>query len=109
MAVSTLEEATIESPTGYTEAEVRQALVRWDDDPLKAALELWKRRRNEVLSSPGKWGADGDYSEDWSLNMKAIDARVRELQALTDSGSGTDYTLPTVGIAGFTRSDRERL
>lgn len=85
------------------------ALVRWDQDPLRAALELWKRRRNEMIADPLSWTAAGDYSEDFSKNLIAVDSRIRELESKTGLGLASDANLPTMGVTSFSRDDRERL
>ncbi len=47
----------------------------------RAALSILLRR--EADGGPAKWSVDGDYSQDASANLKALQARIARLRAIT--------------------------
>lgn len=75
------------------------------------ALSILKTRRATIVSAPADWGTDG-YSEEWSENLKALDADIEKLEAEIAVESDTDVDLagsgPVLTPARF-RVPRDRL
>lgn len=49
---------------------------------LSTALAILRRRRSAMLAEPGRFSADGDFSEEWtSEQIKMLDAKIGSLVA----------------------------
>lgn len=72
-----------------------------------AALALWYGERSALLSSPLKWSADGDYSEDNTATAKLIQEHIDRLEEKVGLADPTG--LPKLQSAKLTRSGREGL
>ena len=46
----------------------------------RAALAILRARRADLATHPAKWGVAGDYSEDASANLAALDDLIRRLE-----------------------------
>lgn len=68
---------------------------------LRAAAEAVIRGRlNALLSSPVNWQADGDYSQDDSNRIKALQAQLADLRRQRPDLSGEIPPTVTTGGAG---------
>ncbi len=80
--------------------EVYAALDRYDDDANRAALAILRSRRADMVTQAAKWAVSGDYSQDATANIKALDAHIARLERVTDELVGTLPRLTSVAIDG---------
>ena len=68
------------------------------------ALEVIRGRLADILARPEQLRVEGDYSESWAANIKALQAKEQELVGLVvaDGGAGG------VQVARLTRVGRSR-
>lgn len=62
----------------------------------KVALEVLGQVRADFLIDPASLTLVGDYSHDTSANLRALDARIAELQRLVGDPAGQIAVLPMV-------------
>lgn len=74
------------------DGDIEDALVRHDDDAKRAALAILRVRRADLVASAAKWAVDGDYSQDATANIKALDAVIGRLE----NDLGVDETANTL-------------
>lgn len=68
---------------------------------LGVALSVLRSRRTVLLDTgPAKRGVDGEVNEDWSLNLKALDADIAALTRLVGAEDAGIATTPGVATAG---------
>lgn len=76
-------------------------LVRFDDDPSRAALALLRRKLADLESGFSSFSTDGDAS--WTRSKEqadAVRAKVARLEQLTGSGPSRGETMTSTPIAG---------
>lgn len=110
----TVTTALLESlaPAGTSEEALDAAMLAAEEDVNAAALVLWWDFRSDMVSSPLKWAAQGDYSQDMSKNVDEVNKQVAYFEQVVGVGqgaSGIDPTLPTLGTAPMRRLGREGL
>lgn len=98
------DDATVEVVYDYTGA-----------DPLRAALAVLKRRKANIDAAPASMTVAGDYSENWTANLKSLADEIRALEGeISAADLGVDPALWTAGLpvlstSAIVRCDRDRL
>lgn len=92
---------------------VGDALARCEDSPLRAALSILRRRRSDLIESPGKLSVDQDYSREITkVQLDALDAQIAEVVRLIDAEDGVigddDTSLTPVTTAFLSSCDGDR-
>jgi hypothetical protein len=68
---------------------VEDVLVRTDENVRQAALSILRRRRADLIESPGKLSIDQDYSrETTKVQLDALDAQIAALLGEIDAEDG---------------------
>jgi len=98
----------LNAPQGTEQTVVQAAFDACDGDLIIAELGLWYQTRANMLSSPTKWAADGDYSEDNTANLKAVEQHIARLEDKAGLGV-TEPARPRTGQRQMVRTDRNRL
>lgn len=52
------------------------------------ALPILETRLADMIANPAKWSVDGDFSRDHTENIKALRAKIAELQGLVPDSAG---------------------
>lgn len=52
------------------------------------ALPILETRLADMVDNPAKWSVDGDFDRDHTENLKALRAKVAELQGIVPDASG---------------------
>ncbi len=82
------------------DTEVYAALDRYDGDTNRAALAILRARRADMVSAAAQWAVSGDYSQDATANIKALDAHIGRLERVTGETVATLPRLTSVAIDG---------
>jgi len=106
-----------------SDSDLGDILKRHGGEPYAAALEVVRTRRASLLATPAQWSANGDYSENWTATIRALEGTIRELvplaQAAAASGLGdadpnadaghiaATAALPTLAPSRMVRCDRD--
>lgn len=97
MAATTADLEAIRSWVGDTpsDSSIQSTWVAAGETVEATALSILRRRRANLVADPLKFGADGDWSQDATANLKALDADIATLDSLV---STVDLSggLPTV-------------
>lgn len=89
----------------YTYADVSRRYDRLGD-PHKVAAEILRQQRADLLADPTNLTLVGDLSYNANENLRALDARIAELDRHIARAAGNDPDALTV--AQLTRPDRGR-
>lgn len=65
-----------------------------------AALHLLRVRRADMVATAARFAVSGDYSQDTTANIKALDAQIARLEDLAGVDSSTVATLTSAPICG---------
>jgi len=99
-----------QAPDSATVAEIDAAFEASSGQIALAVLGLWRAWHATLLSSPTKWAAAGDYSEDYTETVKNVKEHVRRLEL--EAGVGLAVAgvsdLPTMGRSALARRGRYR-
>ncbi|MCA1571918.1 MAG: hypothetical protein LC798_16725 [Chloroflexi bacterium] len=79
------------------DADLALALARLGSTDA-VAIEILEGRYARMISSPGKWAVEGDFNLDNTVNIKALAAKLADLQTSAGTGAG-------IPVAHLTRSD----
>lgn len=69
-------------------------------DPLRAALSILRMRRADLTAAAMKFAVAGDYSQDTTANLKALDDLIRRLErdlGVDDDGLAVLTSTPICG------------
>ncbi len=69
------------------------------------ALAVLRARHADMLAQPSALGVSGDYDENWSENLTALERKIAHLEAAVAVAAGTGGV---VTVAHLTRSGRSR-
>ncbi len=100
------------APAGTSQEALDAAWVASEGDVNASALVLWWDHRSDIMSSPLKWSAQGDYQEDRTKNVDEVNKIVAGFEQTVGVGvsaSGIDPTLPMLSSAPVRRLGREGL
>lgn len=70
----------------------------------RVALEVIRERLADVLANPASLSVDGDYTEGWTANIRALERKQTQLEQLVAEENDAQ-ALP---VAHLTRADRRR-
>jgi len=76
-----------------------RAAIAVHDSAERAALAILRARRADMVAAAARWAVAGDYSQDTTANIKALDAQVARLERLCGED---DDALPVVNSVGIT-------
>lgn len=85
---------SVPDDAGVEVVYVRKEAAGVADDKLAAstALSILRQRRAEFTIRPTSFSVPGDYSQSTDGNLRALDAKIAELEEITGEGG---YTLVT--------------
>lgn len=66
--------------SGVDASDIADALAEHDGDTDRAALAILRLRRADMVMEAAKFAVAGDYSQDATANIKALDAQIGRLE-----------------------------
>ena len=84
--------------TPPTDADIAESLARLGTTDA-VIFEVLDARYTEMISGPGKWAVEGDFSLDNTVSIKALGEKLAEVKGRLATG-------PTITVATMTRADR---
>ena len=70
--------------------------------PHRAALAILRARRADMVAAAARWAVSGDYSQDTTANIKALDDHIARLEAVCGEATSALPTLTSAPIVGPT-------
>lgn len=71
---------------------IEAAWARAGEHSDRTALVILRRRRADLIATPGKFSVEGDYSQDTTANLDRLDRQIARLERLvpgeTDESTG---------------------
>lgn len=98
-------------PTDATLEEAWEALDAEGIDPTwqRIARDQVRAKLSELLGKPASWSAGGDYAENWSANVQALQRSLADLEEqLAVLESDDAGAVNGVGVGRAQRADRSR-
>lgn len=80
------------------DADARAAIAAHDSAE-RAALAILRARRADMVAAAARWAVSGDYSQDTTANIKALDGSIARLERICGED---DDALPVVNSVGIT-------